>query len=194
MAFQEFGEELRQLRIEKALTVDDVARRIKIPGRTLQDFENGTQSTLHPVYCRGFTKAYAEFLGMDKARLEAALDELYPPEDEDYDSPVLVPPKRRQLLTPGRLAIVILLMFIAAGGWYVHTHGWPELSWLSNLTEIINSSDTPAEEAAPDAAQSQAQPGTPPNAAQTATTPPDAASDAPPGQAPYNAASITPAP
>lgn len=145
MAFQEFGEALRLLREEKGVSVDDVARRIKIPGRILREFENGEQNcALHPVYCRGFAKAYAEFLGMDKALLETALNELYPPEDEEYDSPVLIPPKRSQHVTPGRVAILVLVILLAAGVWYVRSHGWPEFNWLSNLTQIIKNGDAPA--------------------------------------------------
>ncbi len=163
MAFQEFGEALRLLREEKGLSVDDVARRIKIPGRILREFENGEQNcALHPVYCRGFAKAYGEFLGMDKALLEPALNELYPPEDEEYDSPILVPPKRGQHITSGRLTVLVLIVLLAGGIWYVRSNGWPEFSWLPNLSEIIKSSDTPdaALETAPQAAE------------QTPTTPP----------------------
>lgn len=144
MAFQEFGEALQLLRTEKGLTIADVARRIKIPGRTLQDFENGEQkSTLHPVYCRGFAKAYAEFLGMDKAVLEEFLNKLYPPEEEEYDAPILIPPRRREIVTPGRLGALLLVVLVAAGAWYVHSHGWPELSWLSSLTEFTKNGDAP---------------------------------------------------
>lgn len=168
MAFQEFGEALRLLREEKGVSVDDVARRIKIPGRILREFENGEQNcALHPVYCRGFAKAYAEFLGMDKTMLETALNELYPPEDEEYDSPVLVPPKRGQHITSGRVAALILIVLLAAGAWYVRSNDWPKFDWLPNLSEIIKSSDAPAD--APAEASSQA-------AEQTPTTPPAAPS------------------
>ncbi len=198
MAFQEFGEALRQLRAEKGLSIDDVARRIKIPGRTLQDFENGEQkSTLHPVYCRGFAKAYAEFLGMDKTMLETALNELYPPEDEDYDSPVLVPPKRRRILTPGRTAVLVLIVFIAAGVWYVRSHGWPELSWLSSLTEIINSGETPtnaSSEGPPQASGQPAQPEAAPDTSQTAVSPAGVAAQDQGLNMPPNVATITPGP
>lgn len=201
MAFQEFGEALRLLRAEKGLTIDDVARRIKIPSRTLQDFENGEQKfTLHPVYCRGFAKAYAEFLGMDKTALEETLNELYPQEDEEYESPVLVPPKRRQILTPGRAAVLILIAFIVAGVWYVRSHGWPEFSWLSSLTEIINSNETTGGASPENQTQAPAQPAQPEaalNAEQSVSSPLDAAEAAVQGQginAPPNAASITPGP
>ncbi len=142
MSFEEFGEELRRLREGKGLTVEDVARRIKIPARTLHDFEKGEQSqTLHPVYCRGFVKAYAEFLGMDKQTLEPILSELYPPEDEDYESPVLIVGKRNRGGS-GKAVLLILIALLSAGIWYVYTHGWPEVSWLSQLTDTVQSNGT----------------------------------------------------
>lgn len=168
MAFQEFGEALQLLRTEKGLTVDDVARRIKIPGRTLRDFESGEQnSTLHPVYCRGFAKAYAEFLGMDKAVLEEFLSRLYPPEEEEYDAPRLVPPSRREIVTPGRLAALLLVILIGAGAWYVHANGWPEFTWFSSLIEFTKSSDESVNATSESALQASDQ-TTPPAAPNTA--------------------------
>ena len=201
MAFQEFGETLQRLREEKGLSVDDVARRIKIPGRTLRDFENGEQKfTLHPVYCRGFAKAYAEFLGMDKAALEATLDELYPQEDEEYESPVLVPQKRGHLITPARATALALAALLSVGIWYVYSHGWPEMSWLSGLTQIINGNDAPV------GASSEAEPptsdqATPPNdpSAQSGLSTPQSggalaanATQGPNAQVPPSATTFTP--
>lgn len=200
MAVQNFGEALRLLRAEKGLSIDDVARRIKIPGRTLQDFENGeTNSTLHPVYCRGFAKAYAEFLAMDKVMLEAALNEIYPQEDEEYDSPVLVPPKRRQLVPPGVLTILVVTALLFAGAWYVYAHGWPQFTWLSSLTQIINSNDPPAVAPAETQAQGSGQDasGSPsPQADQTAVPglPADNTTQSQTTDMPGSGASITPSP
>ena len=201
MAFQEFGEALQLLRTEKGLTIDDVARRIKIPGRTLRDFENGEQkSTLHPVYCRGFAKAYAEFLGMDKAVLEEFLNRLYPPEEEEYDAPRLIPPRRTEIVTPGRITALLLVILIAAGVWYVHANGWPEFSWLSSLTEFTKSSEEPAAAVSEDAAQTlnqAAAPAAPVPAGQSAGLPPDSAGNVFQAQdldAALNMPGITPGP
>lgn len=144
MGFQEFGEVLRQLRTEKSLSIDDVARRIKIPAKTLQDFESGEQHcTLHPVYCRGFAKAYAEFLGMDRAALESALNALYPPEDEEYDSPILIVARRKEGPGRGWLAAFIIVVMFLAGAWYVYANGLPTLSWLSSLSDIVKQNGAP---------------------------------------------------
>lgn len=201
MGFQEFGEMLQHLRVEKGLAIDDVARRIKISGRTLQEFEDGVQHcSLHPVYCRGFAKAYAEFLGMDKTVLEDALNVLYPPEDEEYDSPVLRINNRKQSIGSGKLAALALIILLLGGGWYLYANGLPELSWLPNLSEILKSEDSPAGNATTNTPEmgnivtpqaDSAQPAIPP---QTGTTAASNAENlaAEAGNAQQNMASITP--
>ncbi len=199
MGFQEFGEVLRQLRTEKNLSIDDVARRIKIPARTLQDFESGEQHcTLHPVYCRGFAKAYAEFLGMDKAELENALNALYPPEDEEYDSPVLMVARRKEGPWRGWLAAFVIIVLFLAGAWYVYANGLPTLSWLSSLSEIVKQNDAPLTNAT--GASPQADTASPPSPEFTQETvrtgtPFNQLNATAPGasvEAPRNMASITP--
>lgn len=63
---QEIGNTLRQLRLQKGLTLEQVEQSIKIRLRYLQAIEEGDMSVLPGmVYARGFIKSYAEFLGIN---------------------------------------------------------------------------------------------------------------------------------
>jgi cytoskeletal protein RodZ len=61
------GEKLRQLRVEKKLTLEDVHRKTKIPLGTLEAIEEGRFMNIRPVYIKGFLKIYCDLLGV-KAR------------------------------------------------------------------------------------------------------------------------------
>lgn len=63
---QEIGNTLKQLRLQKGLTLEQVEQSIKIRLRYLEAIEEGDMSVLPGmVYARGFIKSYAEFLGIN---------------------------------------------------------------------------------------------------------------------------------
>jgi cytoskeleton protein RodZ len=70
MFVQEIGTELKRLREQKGLTLEDVQQGTKIRNRYLEAIEAGELETLPGmVYARGFIKSYAEFLGVNGQEL-----------------------------------------------------------------------------------------------------------------------------
>src|SRR5579872_4481844 len=87
------GSELREARLSRDLTLDQVERQIRIRAKFLEALEQGNNTALpSEVQARGFLRNYARFLGMDGdamvARYDAALLQLQnpskrPPRRED---------------------------------------------------------------------------------------------------------------
>ncbi len=130
--FKDVGQALKRRREELGLTIDDVMQSTKLGRRTLELLEQGDLKELpHPVYIKGFIKAYMVVLNME-------LDELLPGLDAVLDTgreseqPVKVKVSRTlpdvhrssiRLPSANRLkvvGIVLVLLLLAAGGfiWY----------------------------------------------------------------------------
>lgn len=70
MFVQEIGTELKRLREQKGLTLEEVHQALKIRIRYLEAIEAGDVGALPGiVYARGFIKSYAEFLGINGQEL-----------------------------------------------------------------------------------------------------------------------------
>lgn len=68
------GEQLREARELKGLTVEDVAARLRVPARYVRALETGDLAGLpEPTFVRGYVKAYARELGLDAEQLVAQL-------------------------------------------------------------------------------------------------------------------------
>ncbi len=117
------GERLRAARIEKGLSLEDVAAQTRIPQRHLESLEAGEWSKLPaPTYTIGFARSYATAIGLDRTEISdrlrgemggqrptAAAPEVFEPAD-----PARTMPK---WLVFGALAAVLLLVLV--------------MSWLS---------------------------------------------------------------
>ena len=81
MTLQELGLLIKEKREAKGLSIEDVASRIKVASRILQNIDNGDLKRLpHAVYTKGFIRSYALLVGMDNQELTEALDAVFPPE------------------------------------------------------------------------------------------------------------------
>lgn len=68
------GDQLREARELKGLTVEDVAARLRIPARYVRALEQGDSGVLpEPTFVRGYVKSYARELGLDADALVAEL-------------------------------------------------------------------------------------------------------------------------
>jgi cytoskeletal protein RodZ len=66
------GEKLQKARLEKGLTLEDVAKSTKIKVEFLSYIENGEYEKLPSVsYAHGFVRNYAEFLGLPEKQIMA---------------------------------------------------------------------------------------------------------------------------
>jgi cytoskeleton protein RodZ len=110
------GERLRRAREAKGMSLDDVANRTRIPIRHLQNIEREEWDALPAVtYAIGFTRNYANAVGLDGATLARALREeiggpshrAAAPEYYAQADPARVPPRSLALV-----AIVIAAVLI----------------------------------------------------------------------------------
>jgi len=59
------GTRLRNLRLEKGLTLEEVHKKTKLHLNVLKSIEDDSLVGINPIYTRGFLKIYCKFLGVD---------------------------------------------------------------------------------------------------------------------------------
>lgn len=128
MELQEIGQQLKEARERKGLTLHDVHDKLKLSVHVLEAMEQGEESNLpHPVYTRGFIQEYARFLDLDTEEIVAAVDRLYQSELEEEDS-VEIPSTLKVSSKPDFLSLALkiaagLLLIAVVGGivWFLLT-------------------------------------------------------------------------
>ena len=92
----EIGKILKETRIEKGYTLDDLQQTTKIQKRYLQAIEDGNTDILPGrFYARAFVKQYADIVGLDGEQLlEDHLNESAKDASEEFAENVSVPPSR----------------------------------------------------------------------------------------------------
>lgn len=115
----ELGQQLREAREARGLSVDDVAQGTRIRAAYIRALEEERFADLPaPVYVRGFLRNYATFLGLDAEELIGTLEQ----QSGSFQAPHRRPP--REISTPvwrgpspramaGALVLVLLVAFIA---------------------------------------------------------------------------------
>ena len=120
----EIGKILKETRIEKGYTLDDLQQTTKIQKRYLQAIEDGNTDILPGrFYARAFVKQYADHVGLDgEELLEEHLNETSKDASEEFAENVTVPPSRS---TQGRtsgpfnalqdnLPTILIILFVIA--------------------------------------------------------------------------------
>jgi cytoskeleton protein RodZ len=83
-AAQQIGQQLRDARIGRNLSLHDVADRLKLSLRQLEWMEDGEFARLPgATFVRGFVRNYARFLELDSTPLMALLEQEYPSQPQD---------------------------------------------------------------------------------------------------------------
>lgn len=73
------GNLLKQTRIEKGLSVGEVAERLKLPARQIEALESGCyQSLPEEVFIKGFITSYARLLELDNNIVQEYLQKIFP--------------------------------------------------------------------------------------------------------------------
>lgn len=127
--FGEFGNLLREERVRRGYTVDEVASLLKITSRMVRAIEDGDMDSMpHAVYARGFIRAYAKLLNIDEKETRRACQEL---RDGDEDAPVerYIAPSRPSARGGGGILGLLLVLCLIAGGAY-----W---GYSSNLYQTV---------------------------------------------------------
>jgi cytoskeleton protein RodZ len=133
MTFAELGQEIRARREEAGLTIDDVAKRVKVSSRILQAIEAGSLEMLpHTVYTKAFTRSFALMVGFPPEDIGARLEEIFPLSsflDDSANAKSIArlhtpPPSRLRIKILALLLVLCLLAGIGGGIYYVLTrHG-----------------------------------------------------------------------
>ena len=120
----EIGKILKETRIEKGYTLDDLQQTTKIQKRYLQAIEDGDTDILPGrFYARAFVKQYADIVGLDgEELLEEHLNESSKDASEEFADNVTVPPSRStQGKTGGtfsgiqdNLPTILIILLVAA--------------------------------------------------------------------------------
>ena len=116
LTLADFGALLRERRIHKGLTEENVAAELKITSRLVKAIEEGDMESMpHAVYARGFIRAYAKLLAVDDS-----VTLLKDPEEELREQEIRVVPAaaRREESHVPWLAILLCALFLAGGAWY----------------------------------------------------------------------------
>lgn len=134
--FLSTGEQLKQAREAKGLSLDDVANQTRIPIRHLQNIEREDWDALPaPTYAVGFVRNYANIVGLDGAALAVALRERIggavrsrAPAPEYYEpaDPSRVPPRGLVLGALLFAALLILGYFFWFSSWSTDQAPEPE--------------------------------------------------------------------
>ena len=114
MTLAELGELLREERVRRGYSVEEVASRLKITSRMVRAIEEGDVSSLpHAVYARGFIRSYASLVDMDEELIRPALQNLEDPQETHNvpEGPIVPPSSRRS----GRILPFIIILCCCLG-------------------------------------------------------------------------------
>jgi transcriptional regulator with XRE-family HTH domain len=121
-ALAELGDTLRRVRLDRGLTLDDVAQEIRIRARYLAALEDEELQVLPGhAYARSFVRAYAGFLGLEPQPL---LDELEARGDESELEPAVPSLAVAPLLPPATHGRLLTLLGIAGAAVVLAVLGW----------------------------------------------------------------------
>jgi cytoskeleton protein RodZ len=118
------GERLKKIRLDKGLSIEEVAKKTKVALNILKAIEDDSFINLEPVYVKGFIKIYCNFLGVQPADFISELKEpqvtMKLSDTEEKATPFLRPlPVKKPL--PWRMALMVLaavgLLFLLIGLW-----------------------------------------------------------------------------
>ncbi len=120
------GERLKKIRLDKGISLEDVAKKTRVPLNILRSIEEDGFINLEPVYIKGFIKIYCNYLGVAPSDFITELKEpqvtMKLSDEEEKASTFLRPlPARREfpwrpvLAAAGVIAALVMLILIGPG-------------------------------------------------------------------------------
>ena len=152
----EIGVILKEARIEKGYTLDDLQQITKIQKRYLQAIEDGNLEVLPGrFYARAFIKQYADIVGLDGEKLlEENLDQSSQEASVEFAESVNVPPARRTaskrsgfLSDFSEYLPTVLIFLLVAAIFLVIYFAWREIDKPDSENTLINEQNTEQVEA-----------------------------------------------
>src|SRR3989338_4192274 len=124
------GNELKEARSKKTLSLDDVYSRIKIHPRVLNLLEEGRFEKLpSPLFVKSFLKTYSEFLELDPEKMIRAYETegQKNPEQVLFIKPVGEKPRQKipANIFPAAVAICLIAAIVFAGFYFFKTVARP---------------------------------------------------------------------
>lgn len=146
------GEKLKEKRLEKGLTLEDVSKSTKIKSEFLEFIENGSYEKLPSVsYAQGFVRNYARFLGLNEKEIMAIFrrefegEKLYRVLPKGFERHDEFPVKRFKVGRSTRfiiLGIFIFLGYIAFQYRYAVINPPLDITSPKNLSQVSSSQIT----------------------------------------------------
>ena len=141
VGFGEIGAYLKEIRVSLRISVEQAAHALHVRPRYIEAMESGTLEALPGLtYARGYTRKYAEYLGVEPNELMRAFDQTLSRRAEIVGQPE---PTRREA-RPGVAILLIsaLALLLLMGTWRVL---WPLAVTLTHTSESSLAIASPAE-------------------------------------------------
>jgi len=116
------GQQIREARITKNLSLESVSGHLHIPLNTLQSIEDGCKgNVLPPVFLRGLVRSYCLFLGLENTGIIDKTDRLLKSDDENEQLNLksLRPVYENRESKP--IGIILTVLVLIVGGFFVYS-------------------------------------------------------------------------
>ncbi len=121
-SLQLLGQQIREARITKNLSLESVSGHLHIPVKTLQSIEDGCEGNLlPPVFLRGLVRSYCLFLGLENTGIIDKTDRLLKSDDgnKQLNLKSLRPVYENRESKP--IGIVLAVLVLIVGGFFVYS-------------------------------------------------------------------------
>ena len=121
-SLQLLGQQIREARITRNLSLESVSGHLHIPVKTLQSIEDGCEGNLlPPVFLRGLVRSYCRFLGLENTGIIDKTDRLLKSDDENKQLNLksLRPVYENRESKP--IGIILTVLVLIVGGFFVYS-------------------------------------------------------------------------
>lgn len=106
------GEQLRNTRESKNISLEDASKDVKISMRYLKALEEGDYSEFPAqTYIKGFLTNYAKYLGLDPKSMLAQYSKLMLPKDDEIEN--FTPKRAQRRLARKRVVMLFIILILA---------------------------------------------------------------------------------
>jgi cytoskeleton protein RodZ len=136
------GQILKSSRIEQGLSLEAIAKKLRISKRQLVQLEEDHENLVCDVYTLGFLRSYARCLGLDEHDMSQKFkDQACHPKSFTPNFPAPLPGKGRPSFRVLGLCLVAVLIVIGGWRWFGSSLLAPASQGTTNLTEFVQKKD-----------------------------------------------------